>query len=142
MALNGKIKGVKAGGDGRMIGGAIFDKNGISYEFTQIYSTELSLQDGDAVRFDVVNIDGKAIANNVIRRTVGTIESINLDNSSGYIIEKELNPKRFGSDGKPNMIRFYQPHLRELGISVNDIVHYDLVNDLKGETIAVNVSEN
>ena len=137
MALNGKIKIIKDGGDG-----IIMTKDGSEIPFQQRYYKSLCLNDGDAIRYEVANVDGKAFAVNVLRKTVGTVASINEDGISGFITEKELNPKRFGADGKSVPLPFYQPFLKSLGIAEGDMVHYDLVLTDKGETIAVNVEEN
>lgn len=138
MAEKGKIVGpIKEG-----TGGIVMDKGGNQLEFNQPYLKELNLNEGDIVRFDRASVGGKPVANNVVRATVGTIATINDDNCTGTILEKEPNPKKFASDGKPNVIPFYQANARELGLMVGDTVHYNLILTRDGNTLAVNVEEN
>lgn len=136
MAEKGRIGVIKDG-----TGGIVMDKNGNSLEFSQPYLAELNLNQGDIVRFDRASIGGKEVANNVVRSTVGVISSINPDNQTGYITEKEPN-KLTVETVKPKLIPFFQPNIKELGIAVGDMVHYSLILTRDGQTMAVNVEEN
>lgn len=107
MAQRGKIKVLKEGE-----GGIIVDMFGAELEFSQPFLAELNLHEGDLVRFERFNINGKVIANNVVRVTIGTILSLNEDGNSGLILEKEH------SKNSPQPVAFYQPYLKELGFEV------------------------
>jgi hypothetical protein len=132
MAEKGKVKIIRDNA-----GGIILDKDGRDIEFVQRYVAELNIAVGDIVKFDRVFVDGRVIAINVVRSTVGRIESIEKDDSTGILIEKI--PTVFGDSGPS--IPFYQPYLSGLGIAVGDIVHYDLIRTSEGELVAVNVQE-
>ncbi len=120
-------------------GGIVVDKNGVEYDFKQPFVKELCLDEGEVVTFDIIQVNGKLEASNVKRRTVGTITAINPDNCTGTITEVEPNPKKFGTDGKPAELPFFQANLRECGFAVGDEVRYDLILTLKGIQTAVNI---
>ncbi|HEU4717584.1 MAG TPA: hypothetical protein VFU15_07115 [Bacteroidia bacterium] len=135
MAEKGRIKVIKDSS-----GGTLTDKGGNDLDFTQIYITELFLNEGDVVRFDRATINGKPAAINVVHQTIGTITAINDDNCTGIIQEKEPNPNKLGKGVPPN-IPFYTPNLKELGFLVGDLVHYQLLYTKAGDIVAVNLVE-
>lgn len=126
MADKGKVKDVVMGGDG-----IVTAKDGKDYNFTHLYYSELCLNIGDEVKFDLVTVKpGSApTAMNVERLTAGTITSYDALTGTGSLTEKKSLKK----------IEFYQPFAVELGYKVGDDVRYSLIK-AKGIELAVNLT--
>jgi hypothetical protein len=148
MAQKGKVKGIRdntGGGDGATMATSsetatataptaivtIVDaKSGMELEYEQPNYKGLLFNVDDLIRYETINVPGaaKPIVVSARRFQAGTITSIT-DACTGVLTEKIT--------GKT--INFYQPSLKELGITAGASVKYDLVPGLKGEEIAVNV---
>lgn len=63
--------------------------------------------------------------------TAGTITSYDAASGTGNLTDKKSN----------KVIRFYQPFASELGYKIGDNVRYALIKSLKGEELAVNLTE-
>ncbi len=142
-ALNAKIKGIKAdtggsaatGGDGAVASAPtaivtiVDDKSGAEYEFEQPNYKGLLLNVGDAVKYETIDIPGaKPVVVYARRIQSGFLASLDLGNI-GTITEKRSK----------KMISFFQVNQKELGFVVGEKVRYDLISDLNGGELAVNV---
>lgn len=111
------------------------DHSGKEYTFSQLYYYELCLSEGDIVRYDLAEIRGQKtqVVTSIQRVTVGTIQSIGADGSSGVIKER----------GTQKLIPFYQTNLDALRIKAGDFVRYDLIRSQrdKNAIVAVNLRE-
>lgn len=127
MADKGKVKDIGDGGDG-----IVTAKDGKDYNFTHMYFSELCLNVGDEVKFDLVTVKAGAAptALNVERLTAGTITSYDALTGTGSLTEKKSLKK----------IAFYQPFATELGYKVGDDVRYSLIKAKSGEELAVNLT--
>lgn len=112
----GKVKGkIKVQGDKGML--IVKGETGET-EYEQPYSVELGIVTGASVTAELIVVDGKNKAVSVNSIDKGQVTEISADGISGTILEKESGAK----------YKFKQPNLKELGIVLNDIVKYTLVN--------------
>jgi hypothetical protein len=109
------------------------DKSGEEFDFETPHYMGLGFNVGDVVKYETfTNAATKTTVVVAARRFVaGTIASVT-DDRNGFLTEK-LTGKR---------IPFYQPLVRDLGITVGSEVKYDLVPQAGGGEVAVNLDSN
>lgn len=123
----GKLKGkIVKSGDSGCLKVKQPDGSWTQYDYQQPYSAQLGIVEGASVTLVLVTRSDKSVvATSVNPVDRGTVTEINYDTNSGTIVETESGIK----------YTFNQPFLKDMGINVNDVVKYTIVND-KGVNVA------